>query len=424
MFFASRLCKVALQLLGPLLLFVGINGCSPDTTTSQLTLLRHAQWVHAVAYSPDGLILASAVADTIRLWEVAGSQENTPRSLAPSAGPAKPGGQVLTPATRAATIEGILKRLREGYVFPEVAKKMEEGIHERAKKGQYDGITRGEDLARVLTAHLREISSDSHIFVSYSPEKRPKTAAKEPKADEDSQRKREGAAANFGFKKVERLRGNVGYLEVEGFWRPAEAAEAAAAAMTFLTNTESLIIDLRSNGGGNGGTVALLCSYFLGEEPMHLWDEHSRLRAAVRPVWSLPHLSGKRYLGKDVFVLTSHSTYSAAEGFAYTLKNLKRVTVVGEVTGGGAHPGDTQHADEHFGVFVPTGRIESPITKTDWEGTGVKPDIEVPARLALATAHVEALTRLVVRKKNDPRAAEQLAKIRQEVERELKDLTR
>lgn len=352
------------------------------------------------------------------------SQEKAPRSPAPGAGSGEPAALHLTPATRAATIEGVLKRLRDGYVFPDVAKKMEEGIHERAKKGEYDAITRGEDLARLLTAHLREVSQDSHIVVTYSPAKQPKSQANESTIDEQAKRKREATADNFGFKKVERLRGNVGYLELEGFWRPAEAAETAAAAMTFLGNTDALIIDLRSNGGGNGGTVALLCSYFLGEEPIHLWDEHRRPGAVVRPVWSLPHVSGKRYLSKDVFVLTSRGTYSAAEGFAYTLKNLKLATVVGEVTGGGAHPGDAQHVDEHFSVFVSTGRIENPITKTDWEKTGVKPDIEVPARLALATAHVEALRRVTARQSNDPAAAKRLAKIRQEVERELNDFAR
>jgi C-terminal processing protease CtpA/Prc len=334
----------------------------------------------------------------------------------------EPTGPPLTAATRAATIEGVLKRLREGYVFPEVAQKMEQGVRERARKGAYDGITRGEDLARDLTAHLREVGRDSHILVTYSREKRPKRPANDPTADEQEKRKRRAASVNFGFKRVERLAGNVGYLELEGFWRPAEAAETAVAAMTFLTNTDALVIDLRSNGGGNPGTVALLCSYFLGEEPVHLWDEHSRPGAVTRPVWSLPHISGKRYLGKDVFLLTSRGTYSAAEGFAYTLKNLKRATVVGEATGGGAHPGDTQYVDEHFSMFVPTGRIVSPITKTDWEGTGVQPDVEVPARLALATAHLEALKRVAARRKDDPEAAGQLAKIRQGVERELNDL--
>lgn len=333
----------------------------------------------------------------------------------------EPAGPPLTAGTRAAAIDGVMKRLRDGYVFSDIARKMEQDVQEHAAKGAYDGITRGADLARILSAHLREVSKDTHILVSYSPEKRPKRPAAKSTAEEQAKRKKQAAAANFGFKRVERLAGNVGYLELDGFWRPAEAAEAAAAAMTFLTNTEALIIDLRSNGGGNPGTVALLSSYFLGEEPVHLWDEHSRPGAVTCPVWSLPHVTGKRYLGKDVFLLTSRGTYSAAEGFAYTLKNLKRATIIGEATGGGAHPGDTQLVDEHFTVFVPTGRVVSPVTKTDWEGSGVKPDVQVPAQLALATAHIEALKRLAARQTDDAEAA-RLKKIRQGVEQELIEL--
>jgi hypothetical protein len=345
-------------------------------------------------------------------------------AVAPSsaAGADDPPRPALTAAARSTTIDGVLKKLREAYVFPDVARKMEQDIRERAAKGEYDGIDRGEELARALTAHLRAISHDSHVLVSYSSGTRTNGPRDEPRADELARRRRQGEAVNFGFKKVERLAGNVGYLELEGFWRPAETAEAAAAAMTFLTNTDSLIIDLRSNGGGNPGTVALFCSYFVGEEPVHLWDEHSRPGADSRPVWSLPHVTGKRYLEKDVFLLTSHSTYSAAEGFAYTMKNLKRATIVGEATGGGAHPGDTQDVDEHFTVFVPTGRIVNPITKTDWEGIGVKPDMDVPAGLALAVAQMEALKRLIQRRKDDPEAVRRLEKIKQDVERELNDL--
>src|SRR5262249_31590041 len=136
-------------------------------------------------------------------YDPAWSQEKAPRSPAPAVGSGEPAGPPLTPATQAATIEGVLKRLREGYVFPDVAQKMGEGIHERAMKGDYDGITRGKDLARLLTVHLREVSHDSHIVVTYSPAKRPKSPANEPTRDEQAKRKRQAAADNFGFKKVE-----------------------------------------------------------------------------------------------------------------------------------------------------------------------------------------------------------------------------
>jgi C-terminal processing protease CtpA/Prc len=315
-------------------------------------------------------------------------------------------------------IKGVVKQLNHNYVFPEIARKIELDILHRLGKKEYNGITTGEELARTLTAHLQEISRDKHPGVSYSREKLAKGTAKST-AEEVEKRGRRAAATNFGFKKLERLDGNIGYLELEWFWRAGEAGSTLAAAMTFLAHTDALIIDLRSNGGGNPGTVALLCSYLLGEEPVHLWDQYSRPENDTRQVWTIPYIPGKRYLGKDVYLLTSKDTFSAAEGFAYTLKNLKRATVIGETTGGGAHPGDMRVIHEHFSLFVPSGRIISPITKTDWEGTGVKPDIEVSMRLTLPTAHLDAVNRLAAKSKDDPSLKDQLKKLKDRLEKDV-----
>jgi retinol-binding protein 3 len=152
---------------------------------------------------------------------------------------------------------------------------------------------------------------------------------------------------------------------------------------------------------------------------VHLWDQYSRPGNDTRQVWTLPFISGKRYLGKDVYLLTSKDTFSAAEGFAYTLKNMKRATVIGETTAGGAHPGDMQWISEHFALFVPTGRIISPITKKDWEGTGVMPDVKVPMELALPTAYLDGVKRLADKWKDDPILTDQFKKIRERLENEV-----
>jgi len=117
--------------------------------------------------------------------------------------------------------------------------------------------------------------------------------------------------------------------------------------------------------------------------------------------WTKSSVPGKKYGEKDVYLLTSNRTFSAAEEFSYNLKNLKRATIIGETTGGGAHPGDMVRLGDHFGVFIPSGRAISPITKTNWEGTGVEPDIKVPKDEALKTAYLMALKKSLANIKDD-----------------------
>ena len=295
-------------------------------------------------------------------------------------------------ATRTQVVDAILKRLNDSYVFPEVAKKMEQSLRERVEKKEYDQITSAKDFAKKLTDDLQGVSKDKHLRVRYSnqviPERGPR---REPTAEEQEQRKRDLTWMNHGFGKVERLRGNVGYLEFFNFADEELGADTVAAAMNFINGTDALIIDMRNNGGGNPAMVALVCSYLFGAEPVHLNDLYWREGNRTDEFWTRKEVAGRRYLNKDVYVLTSKRTFSGAEEFTYNLKNLKRATIIGETTGGGAHPGGGFRINEHFGMFVPTGRAISPITKTNWEGTGVTPDVAVPADQALLVARLMAM---------------------------------
>jgi hypothetical protein len=306
-----------------------------------------------------------------------------------------PPDRTIDAAERGEVIDNLLKELDKSYVYPETAKKMEEAIRARQKNGDYDKITSAFAFARALTDHLQEVSKDKHLRVIVAPGPMPKQGKDGPTAEERAAMRKRAASRNFGFRKAERLDGNVGYLELEGFMPTEAAGDAAAAAMNFLADTDALIIDLRHNGGGSPDMVALLCSYLFDARPVHLNDLYFRPDDSTHQWWTLPYVPGRRYLGKDVYVLTSKRTFSAAEEFTYDLQCLKRATVVGEVTGGGAHPGGGRPLNDHFGVFVPSGRAINPITKTDWEGEGVKPDVEVPADLALKTAHLKALRKLL-----------------------------
>ena len=348
-------------------------------------------------------------------------------ALSPRAGLAQtPNNQpdlTVDAAARAAVIEGALKYLNDYYVFPETAKKMEQAIRERAQKKEYDQITSASKLASTLTGHLQEVSHDKHLRVRYSHDPIPERRHNgEPTAEERERFLTFLRQTNFGFEKIERLSGNIGYLDLRGF-NPAEfGAETVVAAMNFLANTDSLIIDLRRNGGGDPAMVALISSYLFDSEPVHLNDLYWREGDTTRQWWTLPYVPGKRYGNKkDVYVLTSKYTFSAAEEFTYNLKNLKRATIIGETTGGGAHPGGPRRINDHFMIGVPTGRAINPYSKTNWEGTGVKPDVEAPADHALKIAQVAALNKLI-EKASDPQRKDQLKSALDTAQKELDEL--
>src|SRR4030095_12794544 len=173
---------------------------------------------------------------------------------------------------------------------------------------------------------------------------------------------------NFGFEKAERMQGNVGYLEIDGFVPVEFGADTASAAMSFVANSDALIIDLRKNRGGEPAMIAFVLSY-LFDEPTHLNDMYHRLGNKTQQGWTLPYVPGQRYGGKKpVFVLTSSKTFSGGEEFAYDLKSLKRATIIGEKTKGGAHDSRPVKVSDRFMIELPFARAISPITQTNWEG--------------------------------------------------------
>jgi C-terminal processing protease CtpA/Prc len=202
---------------------------------------------------------------------------------------------------------------------------------------------------------------------------------------------------NYGFETVERMQGNIGYLDLRMFAGLELGGETAAAALTFLANTDALIIDLRNNGGGQPEMIAFITSY-LFDEPTHINDIYERKSDTTRQFWTSAFVPGRRFGGrKPVYILTSKSTFSGGEEFAYNLKALKRAAVIGETTGGGAHPVRSYRASAHLSIGVPFARAINPVTKTDWEGIGVVPDISLPADQSLGRAYVMALEEVKAR---------------------------
>ena len=300
----------------------------------------------------------------------------------------------LTQKERSEVIKAIGKELNDNYIFPDVAKKMHKHISKQNKKGRYKNIDDPMVFSNKLTEDLLSISHDKHIRVSFNPE----AIARQKQAVTDEERQKlqqQGIdrfkKTNFGFKQVKILDGNIGYLDLRSFADTSFAGDTAIAVMNYLSNADAIIFDLRNNGGGSPAMIQLITSYLYNSEPVHLNNFYWRPTNLNTQTWTLPYVPGKRSPDTPVFVLTSGSTFSAAEEFSYNLKNLERATLIGETTGGGAHPGDTVNATDRFQIWVPSGRAINPITNTNWEGTGVVPHIKVNQEDALKTAHIKAL---------------------------------
>ena len=315
---------------------------------------------------------------------------------------AEPPDTPIDSATKSKVLEVLFKELNDRYVFPDVAKKMESDIRNRLKNKEYDSITTAREFTKKLTENLRSVSNDKHLGVRFSAQTIPvRTNRDEPTAQEKKEFDRMMKINNYGFVKVENMRGNIGYIDFRGFTDAERGAETVAAAMNFVNNSDALIFDLRQNGGGEPAMVALISSYLFGDKPVHLNDLYWREGNKTEEFWTKPTVLGKKFLDKDVYVLTSNRTFSGAEEFSNNLKVLKRATIVGETTGGGANPGGTIRLTENFAAFIPTGRAINPITKTNWEGTGVEPDVKVPQEQALKTAYLLALNKSLEKADSD-----------------------
>lgn len=288
-------------------------------------------------------------------------------------------------AERTRVIDGAVSNLNEFYVYPDTARKMSDALRAHQKNGDYDSVTDADAFADLLTSHLEQVSHDKHLHVNFFPGILPKMDGSGPGPEQLQRMHEEMAHDNCFFEKVEHLPGNIGYLKFNAFADPDFCGPTATAAMNFLANVDAIIFDVRENGGGDPKMVALICSY-LFSEPTHLNDLYNRKEDSTTQYWTLPYVPGKRLTGKPAYVLTSSRTFSGAEEFTYNLKNLKRATIIGETTGGGAHPVSGHRIDDHFAIGVPFARAVNPISKTNWEGTGVEPDVKVPADQALETA--------------------------------------
>jgi len=296
---------------------------------------------------------------------------------------------------QAEIIDSVSQALNEVYVFPEVAKQMEKHIRKQYKDKAYKELTTLGAFAEKLTEDLRSISHDRHLGVRVAPEELLSSRHNDTLTDEERQRIiKQQSYNNFAFRKIEIMPGNVGYLKLDGFNEATWAGATAIAAMNFLANCGAIIIDLRENGGGSPSMIQLISSYFFNE-PKHLNSFYIRKEDTTMQFWTQAYVQGPRMADADIYILTSSYTFSAAEEFTYNLKSMERATIVGETTGGGAHPVERRvFPNLKVGMSLPFGRAINPITGTNWEGTGIEPHIKTSRDEALDVAYLEALKKL------------------------------
>ena len=304
----------------------------------------------------------------------------------------------LDEAGRQKTIDAISERLTEYYVYPDVATKMIQAVHDHQKHGDYNSMVDGNEFADALTRDLRAVSQDRHLFVGYDPYVLPAQPAAsdgphKPSPADEARFRTMMEHENCAFSKVEILDHNIGYIKFGAFLNPNICGPTVVAAMNFVAHADALIFDLRENHGGNPDMVDFMVSY-LFREPTHINDLTNRHDNETHQFWTLPWIPGPRFVDQPVYVLTSHQTFSGGEEFTFDLQTQKRATIVGETTGGGAHPMRGMPAGDHFTIGVPIGRPINPVTKGDWEGKGVEPDVKVSAADALTTAEKLAAEKL------------------------------
>lgn len=307
----------------------------------------------------------------------------------------------LTASDRAAIVQALAAKLNTKYIEPALAERVGSAIARKNTEGGYASAASAQVFSTALAKDLREFSGDKHFGARFNDRFRESSGAADdvPSRAEVDEARNRAARQGYGIDKIERLPGNVGYIELRGFGMSEIVGPAYTAAMSLIAGTDALILDLRRNGGGDPGSVAYLISHFFpfGDE-RHLIDIYHRPSDSTRQIWTVPVT--QRY-DKPVYVLTSARTFSGGEDFAYGVQAHKRGTLVGETTGGGSNPVGWFGLGHGLVVAIPTARTTNAVTRTNWEHVGVKPDIAVPAAQALQTAHVAILRKLVSSAKDD-----------------------
>ncbi len=299
---------------------------------------------------------------------------------------------LLEEAEQAAVVERVAELIEARFHDRDVAQGCATQLRDRLRRGEYRAVTQPRAFAELLTAQMRSLLDDQHAGLTFDP--LPTTSEPAPSRQQRDDELRESyRQRNFDFREVRLLEGNVGYLKLMTFPPVRMAGETAAAALNFLASSDAVIIDLRHNQGGYPDLGLFIASFFF-ERPTHYADVYRREGDRTEQQWTASFVPGPRIARQPLFIILSRDSFSGAESLAYNLQSLGRATIVGERTRGGATGVDTLRVNDRFQVNVSDVNFTSPVTRSNWEGTGVVPDVACSSAEALFVAHHVALERL------------------------------
>jgi hypothetical protein len=290
-----------------------------------------------------------------------------------------------------AEVGTLIEQVAEHYVVPEVADRVCQLLRRRLADGAYRGLAAEADLAEVVTRDMQSATGDQHLCLQHSAQEIP--WQREALVDNGCLRAQQALLTGHGFARADRLPGNVALLDIRKFYDPAiaGAGAAAVAAMNLVASADVLLIDLRRNLGGEPDMLTLACGYLVAERT-HLVDLYFPADDRTLQYWTSPYVPGPVFGGtKPIYVLISKATFSGGEGMSYQLQQSRRATLVGETTAGAANFHYPRRISAHLLSAVPSGYPVDPVSGANWEGTGVRPDIPVPAGQAFDTAYALAL---------------------------------
>ena len=284
-------------------------------------------------------------------------------------------------AYKKSILQKIENLIESKYVIAEKAKSYAAEFKKKCKAGAYASVSDAKQFTEKVTADLQAITHDKHVslrmIVASDISEQAQGALHHP-----IRLHRLRMKENTGIHKLEWINGHIGYLDLSRFWAIEVARDMIKAAMKFMENADAIIIDVRENGGGSG---THLSSFFL-PYPTQLTGWYYREQNYMEEFWTTDEMEGRPLTDVPLFLLIGKNTFSAAEIFAYDLQARKRAVLIGEPTKGGAHSIDLFKIDECFEINISTSRAVNPVTGTNWEGTGVIPDVAVAPDRALDTA--------------------------------------